>query len=199
MGNPNGFNVVENLRYSHRYDAATGYLKWGQICPYDGFMLGGFGGIAYTDADLRFSHDGEIPGFDIDFRYRTFASIETVTPLAGLIGIVPINGMNLVGAAHGGIDFTDVRGDDYFRLSGFLSDSQHVRLSDNETGFSYGATLGLHIPVKPFALMIGGAYQHNDNYPTIIRTGNSGDQTQIHFNDQSFWVAGIQIGLDLEY
>lgn len=199
LGTAGGYNVIDRLAFRHDYDAFTGYLKWGQLCPRPGFTIGGFGGFAYTGADLNETFGGEIPGYMSHFRYRTDVDIQTVTPLLGLIGIVPIDGVHLIGTAHAGLDITDVNGDDYFRLSGSLNDSQHVTIDDDKTGVNLGATIGVRIPVKGFNITIGAAYQHNENYPEIVRTGETGARTGIHFSDQQFWAAGIQLGLDLDF
>jgi hypothetical protein len=202
------FNDVTGIRYAHDSDFRGGAVSFGQKSYYDShacYVGVGFGYSRLRTIDVL---TGTVDGFLTDFRYET--DIATRNPNLFVRGGVEIpldgfweqsvryagefSGFRLSLNGEGRANFLDAEGLDRLDLTGFVSDSQAVRVSNNDTTFSYKLGAGLsYAPtgIKGLDIKLGVEYGESDTHPVAHRSGQTGETTRIEFENERAFVGTL--------
>lgn len=206
FANP-AFNDVSDIGYRHHSDYRGGSISLGQKSTYDSFATYVGVGIGYNRLRTTDVLTGTVAGFLTDFRYETDVSTRN-TNLFVKGGVeVPLDfwdqslryagefsGLRLTAGAEGRVNFLDAEGLDRLDLTGFVSDSQAMRIGENDTTFSFELSAGLKytIPgVKGLDMSLDVRYRESDTHPVPTRSGQTGDVTRIGFEREEVFVGTL--------
>ncbi|MFM9864422.1 MAG: hypothetical protein ACKVRO_12520 [Micropepsaceae bacterium] len=165
-----------------------------------------FGGSAgRLETSDRFQ--GSIPGFARDFVYQTdletaiwglFVATEAEVSLdnswdEALRYAGEFSGFRVAAGARFGVNFLSADGTDRLDFTGFAP--QSIGVSKDDTTFSYRLNVGLNYTppgARGLTLSLGAAYGQDDIHPVATRSGETGDRTQIEFQDQDLFMGTIR-------
>lgn len=207
FGNP-AFNDVEDSNYQHRGEWKGVRLGIDQISEYDCGAVTLGAGISFAELDTSDVLTGSIPGFLTDFQYATDVDTRKVGLFVRGAVEVPVDrlwnsavkhagefsGIRIRSNVEVGVNFLDAEGLDRLDLTGFVSDSQAVRIGKDATTFGYkiGAALAYAPPgTKGLDLSLGVEYIESDTHAVAERSGQTGDATHLNFREQKAVVATI--------
>ena len=200
------FNDVTDLRYVHDSDFRGGALTFGQKSFHDSHAC--YVGVGYNRLRTIDVLTGTVDGFLTDFRYETnVATRNTNLFVRGGVEIPLDNfwdqqlryagefsGFRLSAGGEGRVNFLDAEGLDRLDLTGFVSDSQAVRIGKDDTTFSYKLNAGLNYAptgVKGLDISLGVEYGESDTHPVAHRSGQTGETTRIEFEQEEVFVGTL--------
>jgi hypothetical protein len=147
-----------------------------------------FGGrIGRLETSDRFS--GSIPGFARDFAYQT----DLETAIWGLRYAGEFSGFRLTAGVRAGVNFVSADGRDRLDFTGFAP--QSIGVSKDDTTFSYRVSAGVNYTppgVRALTMSLGASYGQDDIHPVATRSGETGDRTQIEFQDQDIFIGTVR-------
>jgi hypothetical protein len=210
LANP-AFNDVTNIE--QRFSTSIDDLHLG--IAQEHFYRGWTGTVAVGGRAARLEtsdrFQGAIPGFARDFAYQT----DLETAIWGLFVATDaelsldhaweeafdgplryageFSGFRVSAGARAGVNFVSADGTDRLDFTGFAP--QGIRVSKDDTTFSYRVNVGLHYSppsVPGLDLSLGAAYGQDDIHPVATRSGETGDRTQIEFQDQDLFIGTIR-------
>jgi len=198
------FNDVTNIRYAHDSDFRGGAITFGQKSYHDShncYVGVGFGYNRLRTVDVL---TGTVDGFLTDFRYETdIATRSTNLFVRGGVEIPldfwhqsiryagEFSGLRLSLNGEGRANFLDAEGLDRLDLSGFVNDSQAVRVGKDDTTFSYKLSAGLNYAptgIKGLDVSLGVQYGESDTHPVPHRSGQTGETTRIEFEQEEVFL-----------
>ncbi|NOT42647.1 MAG: hypothetical protein HOP13_19395 [Alphaproteobacteria bacterium] len=206
LANP-AFNDVTDIAYRFESRLDSLHLAIAQEQQYrcwSGTIAVG-GRVARLETSDRFS--GSIPGFARDFEYETdletaiwglFVATEAELSLDGawdnaLRYAGEFSGFRVAAGARFGVDFVSADGTDRLDFTGFAP--QSIAVSKDDTTINYRLSVDLkYTPpsVRALTLSLGAAYGQDDIHPVANRSGETGDRTQIEFQDQDLFIGTIR-------
>ncbi|MDZ4869147.1 MAG: hypothetical protein SGI91_17630, partial [Alphaproteobacteria bacterium] len=207
FANP-AFNDVTNIRYAHDSNFRGGAISFGQKSYYDSHNCYVGVGVGYNRLRTTDILTGTVDGFDTDFRYETdVATRGTNLFVRGGVEIPLDNfwdeqlryagefsGFRLSAGGEGRVNFLDAEGLDRLDLTGFVSDSQAVRIGKDDTTFSYKLNAGLNYAptgIKGLDISLGVEYGESDTHPVAHRSGQTGETTRIEFEQEEVFVGTL--------
>jgi opacity protein-like surface antigen len=207
FANP-AFNDVTNIRYAHDSNFRGGAISFGQKSYYDSHNCYVGVGVGYNRLRTTDILTGTVDGFDTDFRYETdVATRGTNLFVRGGVEIPLDNfwdeqlryagefsGFRLSAGGEGRVNFLDAEGLDQLDLTGFVSDSQAVRIGKDDTTFSYKLNAGLNYAptgIKGLDISLGVEYGESDTHPVAHRSGQTGETTRIEFEQEEVFVGTL--------
>jgi opacity protein-like surface antigen len=207
FANPD-FNDVTNIRYAHDADFRGGALTFGQKSFHDSHACYVGVGVGYNRLRTIDVLTGTVDGFLTDFRYETdVATRNTNLFIRGGVEIPLDNfwdqqlryagefsGFRLSLNGEGRANFLDAEGLDRLDLSGFVNDSQAVRVGKDDTTFSYKLSAGLNYApagIKGLDVSLGVEYGESDTHPVAHRSGQTGETTRIEFEQEEVFVGTL--------
>jgi opacity protein-like surface antigen len=207
FANPD-FNDVTGLRYAHDSDFRGGKLGFGQKSYYDSHACYVGVGVGYNRLRTVDVLTGTVDGFLTDFRYETdIATRGTNLFIQGGVEIPLDNfwdqqlryagefsGFRLSAGVEGRANFLDAEGLDRLDLSGFVNDSQAVRVGKDDTTFNYKLSAGLNYAptgIKGLDVSLGVEYGESDTHPVPHRSGQTGETTRIEFEQEEVFVGTL--------
>lgn len=196
-----GQNAVTFSDYSLDYSQTSFYGKFATEfwCGEEGAeegLLGATGlmpylGIAYAYSNFTQRFGGGIPGFGIDFQYDTRLRNNAWGLMFGGQVMKPVRNTPVVlrVGATGQVDFNRAEGTDSLDVTGF--GSQTMRVSNNDTTFSYtanaGVTVGAQSPIRFDLDIFGGGI---GNTPSVTRDGVG--PSRVEFERSDFYGAMVR-------
>ena len=208
------FNDVTDINYSHKSELDGLSLGFGQKSYYTGWTSTLGLGLSYTRLETSDTLTGSVDGFLTDFGYNT--DIETRNFGLFVQGGAEIaiddywdtalryagefSGFRIAVDAKAGVNVLDAQGADSLYLSGFITDTQRVSVSKDDTTFGYqlGAALKYTPPgARALELSFGTQYGESDIHPVVNRSGQTDEKSQIEFETQERFQAFF--GLRLRY
>ncbi len=206
LANPT-FNDVTGI--DQRFESRLDRLHFGLAeeehyrCWSGTLAIGGHAGRLETSD----SFSGSIPGFARDFAYQTdletaiwglFVATEAEVSLDGswdeaLRYAGEFSGFRVAVGARAGVNFLSADGTDRLDFTGFAP--QSIGVSKDDTTFSYRLNMGLNYTppsVRALTLSLGMSYSEDDIHPTANRTGETGDRTQIEFQNQELFMGTVR-------
>ena len=207
FANP-AFNDVTNIRYAHDSNFRGGAISFGQKSYYDSHSCYVGVGVGYNRLRTTDILTGTVDGFLTDFRYETdvatrgtnlFVRGDVEIPLDNfwdqqLRYAGEFSGFRVTAGGEGRVNFLDAEGLDQLDLTGFVSDSQAVRVGDNDTTFSYKLNAGLNYAptgIKGLDISLGVEYGESDTHPVAHRSGQTGETTRIEFEQEEVFVGTL--------
>lgn len=208
FANP-AFNDVEGIDYRHHGEWQGVRLGIDQRSEYDCGAVTLGAGLSFADLDTTDVLTGSIPGFLTDFRYSTDVDTRKVGLFVKGAVEVPVDrlwnsavryagefsGIRIRSNVEVGVNFLDAEGHDRLDLTGFVSDAQAVRVGKDDTTFGYkiGAAIAYAPPgTKGLDLSLGVEYGESDTHPVAHRSGQTGDATQIEFEQQDIFFGTLR-------
>jgi hypothetical protein len=174
------------------------YQKWSNT-----ITLGGqFGRLETSD---RFS--GSIPGYARDFAYQTdletavwglFVATDAEVSLDNawdnaLRYAGEFSGFRVAAGARVGVNFLSADGQDRLNFTGFAPQSIDIAKDDTTLGYSLSAGLKYTPPsAMALTLSLGASYGQDDIHPVASRSGETGDRTEIEFQEQEIFVGTVR-------
>lgn len=206
-------NDVTDIDFRHVSQVDGLSLSIGQKSSYSGWNSTFAFGLSYERQEISEDLGGTVTGYLTDFEYRTdlenaiwglfvateaeiSLDLEVILDRPQKPGRSQRSGVFLGVDLRGGLNFVNAEGRDRLDLTGFISDSQSVRLSKEDTTFSYllGASLKYVPPgVESLELSIGARYGEADTHPVIHRSGEVDERSRIEFETQEEIFADVGI------
>ncbi|MBP6011657.1 MAG: hypothetical protein KBA31_05460 [Alphaproteobacteria bacterium] len=201
LANPALNDVMDiSQRYSTSYDGLHIAIEQEESCENMSGSLAIGGRFGRLETSDRFS--GSIPGFGRGFAYQTdletaiwglFVATEAEVSLdnawdGALRYAGEFSGFRVSAGARAGVNFVSADGTDRLDFTGFAP--QSVRLSKDETTFSYQLKAGLHYtpPAAPgLDISISGVYNLDGIHNSVNRTGETGDSSQLKIENQEMY------------
>lgn len=206
LGDP-AFNDVIGIeqRFESRLDSLHLAIAQEQHyrCWTGTLAIGGRAGRLETSDRFQ----GSIPGYARDFAYQTdletaiwglFVATEAEVSLdnawdSAVRYAGEFSGFRVAAGARIGIDFLSTDGTDRLDFTGFAP--QSIGVSKDDTTFNYRLSVDLkYTPpsVRALTVSLGAAYGQDDIHPVANRSGETGDRTQIEFQDQDLFIGTIR-------
>ena len=193
-------NDVYDMRSRYRSESLGGGFRIGEEillsewCTFTPFV--GFGYRQTTDTQGLW---GAIPGWGIDFEYRTRLKYDAFNfDLGSRFGRHLSDTFSIYAEPSVSLNILDLKGRDELRLSGFVNDAQWVRLKEDAVLPGVRLAVGgqFRPTDAPLTFSLDGFIAHQPGAVDVHRSGQVGEQSKASFKYATSYGASFGIRLD---
>jgi hypothetical protein len=203
LPNAGGLNNVQNINGRFSFDTFGGGVAVGTSLRNGPVVVAPFVGVDFASLDQKTQLGGEVPGFNLDFNYRTRANSMQVSPNVGALITIPLitdpgagPQLNLTIIPRVFVDTVLFGGSDRLDLAGIVNDRQKVSLSGSDTNVGFAVNVDVsasNLFGLPLDVKVGAFVQDRQIVTSIRRTG------QVNARSNPFAARNMTFGANIGF